>query len=119
MAALVLTMIGDDRPGLVSAVSGVVRAHGASWEQSQMARLGGKFAGILLVDVTDDRVDALTAGLARLLDDAALRARMGAAGRAEAEGLGWRAATEFLVASYEEAVRRHRSRRPPPRHPRG
>lgn len=63
--------------------------------------------------------DALTAGLARLLDDAALRARMGAAGRAEAEGLGWRAATEFLVASYEEAVRRHRSRRPPPRHPRG
>ncbi|MCC5784924.1 glycosyl transferase, partial [Kocuria sp. CCUG 69068] len=51
--------------------------------------------------------------------DAALRARMGAAGRAEAEGLGWRAATEFLVASYEEAVRRHRSRRPPPRHPRG
>ena len=32
-------------------------------------------------------------------------------------GLGWRAATEFLVACYDEAVRRHRSRRPTPRHP--
>ncbi|WP_298585707.1 glycosyltransferase [uncultured Kocuria sp.] len=61
--------------------------------------------------------DALTHGLVRLLDDAGLRARMGAAGRAEAEGLGWRAATEFLVASYHEAVDRHRSRRKPPRHP--
>ena len=60
MAALVLTVIGDDRPGLVSAVSASVSAHGASWEQSQMARLGGKFAGILLVEVPDDRVSALT-----------------------------------------------------------
>ncbi|MFE7631309.1 glycosyltransferase family 4 protein [Kocuria sp. NPDC057446] len=55
--------------------------------------------------------DALTGGLARLLGDAALRARMGAAGRAEAEGLGWRTATEALVAAYEEAADRHRSRR--------
>ena len=88
----------------------------------------GAWAGGIPFAVADGRTgllvppgdaDALTAGLARLLDDAALRARMGAAGRAEAEGLGWRAATEFLVASYEEAVRRHRSRRPAPRHPRG
>ncbi|MFF0990860.1 glycosyltransferase family 4 protein [Kocuria nitroreducens] len=63
--------------------------------------------------------DALTEGLARLLDDAALRGRMGAAGRAEAEGLGWRAATEFLAASYHEAVERHRSRRRRPRRPAG
>lgn len=69
MAALVLTIIGDDRPGLVSAVSGVVRAHGASWEQSQMARLGGKFAGILLVDVPDGHVDALAADLGELREE--------------------------------------------------
>lgn len=61
--------------------------------------------------------DALTGGLARLLDDAALRARMGAAGRADAEGLGWRAATEALVASYQEAVERHRTRRQRSRRP--
>lgn len=55
--------------------------------------------------------EALTDGLARLLDDAALRARMGAAGRADAEGHGWRAATESLVHRYEQAIRRHRGRR--------
>ncbi|MFL6135226.1 MAG: ACT domain-containing protein, partial [Nocardioidaceae bacterium] len=39
MATFVLTVIGDDRPGLVSAVSVPISAHGASWERSQMSRL--------------------------------------------------------------------------------
>lgn len=66
MATLVLTVIGDDRSGLVSALSGVIAEHGGSWERSQMARLAGKFAGIVCVAVPDDRVDALTAALAPL-----------------------------------------------------
>jgi glycine cleavage system regulatory protein len=66
MANLVLTVIGDDRPGLVSAVSGPISAHGASWERSQMSRLGGKFAGIVLVAVADERLDALTTDLKAL-----------------------------------------------------
>ncbi len=59
MATLVLTAIGDDRSGLVSALSGVIADHGGSWERSQMARLAGKFAGIVLVEVPDDRAEAL------------------------------------------------------------
>ena len=47
MATFTLTCIGDDRAGLVSDLSAPIRAHGASWHRSQMARLGGKFAGIL------------------------------------------------------------------------
>jgi glycine cleavage system regulatory protein len=66
MANLVLTVIGDDRPGLVSAVSGPISAHGASWERSQMSRLAGKFAGIVLVAVADERLDALTTDLKAL-----------------------------------------------------
>jgi glycine cleavage system regulatory protein len=66
MANLVLTVIGDDRPGLVSAVSVPISAHGASWERSQMSRLAGKFAGIVLVTVDDERLDALTAELMAL-----------------------------------------------------
>ncbi|MFI7481829.1 glycosyltransferase family 4 protein [Kocuria sp. M1R5S2] len=54
---------------------------------------------------------AFTGALARLLDDPALRARMGATGRADTEGHGWRAATESLVHRYEQAVRVHRGRR--------
>lgn len=53
----------------------------------------------------------LTEHLARLLDDGPLRTRMGEAGRADAEAHGWRSATEALVASYEQAVERHRVRR--------
>jgi glycine cleavage system regulatory protein len=66
MASLVLTILGDDRPGLVSAVSAPISAHGASWERSEMSRLAGKFAGIVVVTVPNDRVDALTAELAAL-----------------------------------------------------
>lgn len=66
MATFICTVVGDDRPGLVSAVSAPILAHGASWERSQMARLGGKFAGIVLVTVPDARLDALTADLTAL-----------------------------------------------------
>jgi glycine cleavage system regulatory protein len=66
MATFTLTCVGDDRPGLVSALSAPISAHGASWERSQMARLAGKFAGVLLVEVADDRADALVADLTAL-----------------------------------------------------
>jgi glycine cleavage system regulatory protein len=66
MATFTLTCIGDDRPGLVSALSAPISAHGASWERSQMARLAGKFAGVLLVEVDNDEADGLVADLARL-----------------------------------------------------
>ena len=71
MTTLVLTVIGDDRSGLVSALSGAIADHGGSWERSQMARLAGKFAGIVVVDVPDDRADALVEAL-RPLDSQGL-----------------------------------------------
>jgi glycine cleavage system regulatory protein len=66
MATFVLTVLGDDRPGLVSALSQPISAHGGSWERSQLSRLEGKFAGIVVVSVGHDRYDALVADLAAL-----------------------------------------------------
>lgn len=63
MARLVLTVIGDDRAGLVKALADVVSSHDGNWEHSQLARLAGKFAGIVVVTVPQDRSDALVAGL--------------------------------------------------------
>ena len=63
MTNLILTVIGEDRPGLVSAVSAPVTARGGSWERSRMARLAGKFVGIVLVNVPDEQLDALIADL--------------------------------------------------------
>jgi len=66
MATLVLTVIGDDQSGLVDALSGVVSRHGGNWDRSHMARLGGKFAGIVVVEIADSRADALIDDLAPL-----------------------------------------------------
>jgi glycine cleavage system regulatory protein len=63
---LVLTVVGDDRAGLVAALADVVTAHGGNWEHSQLAELAGTFAGIVVVSVPDDRVADLTAALGDL-----------------------------------------------------
>jgi glycine cleavage system regulatory protein len=68
MTKLVLTLLGDDRPGLVSAVSRAVADHGGSWLESQLARLAGTFAGIALVDVPAEQVESLRSALAGLSD---------------------------------------------------
>jgi glycine cleavage system regulatory protein len=68
MATFILTVVGDDRPGLVSAVSAPISAHGANWERSRMARLAGKFAGIVLLTVAEERLEALTEELTALRD---------------------------------------------------
>jgi glycine cleavage system regulatory protein len=66
MATLILTIVGDDQPGLVSALSAPIHAHGGSWDRSQMARLAGKFAGVVLVTVGDAVVADLVAELEAL-----------------------------------------------------
>jgi glycine cleavage system regulatory protein len=66
MTDLVLTLIGPDHPGIVDSVSEVVAAHGGNWLESRMAHLAGKFAGVLCVEVPDDRVDELERALGEL-----------------------------------------------------
>ena len=63
MQSLVLTAIGDDRPGLVGALSTLISAQGGNWLESSMAQLAGKFAGILRVDVGEADAPALIAAL--------------------------------------------------------
>ena len=62
-AFLILTAIGKDRPGLVSALSEEIAAHGGNWLESRMARLAGEFAGIVRVSVPAANADALVAAL--------------------------------------------------------
>lgn len=66
MAHLVLTVVGDDRAGLVSALARTIADHGGNWEQSELAELAGAFAGIVLVAVPDDQQRTLTSALSGL-----------------------------------------------------
>jgi glycine cleavage system regulatory protein len=70
--SLVLTLIGDDRPGLVEALANVVTEHGGNWEESRMSRLAGKFAGILQVSVAERQTQDLVRALGEL-ESAGLR----------------------------------------------
>jgi glycine cleavage system regulatory protein len=63
MTTLVLTVVGDDRAGLVAAVAEVIDFHGGNWENSQLAELAGAFAGIIEVSVAPELADALRAAL--------------------------------------------------------
>ena len=64
--SLVLTVIGDDRPGLVDSLSTAVADHGGSWQESYMAHLAGKFAGILRAEVPQEQAASLEATLRQL-----------------------------------------------------
>ena len=71
MVELVLTFVGDDRPGLVSAISEKIAACAGTWLESRSARLAGKFAGVLRVSVPDENAMELRSSL-RLLETAGL-----------------------------------------------
>lgn len=55
----VLTVIGDDKPGLVGSLSQIIANNSGNWLESSMSQLAGKFAGILLVSVADKNADRL------------------------------------------------------------
>lgn len=59
VTTLVLTVIGDDRAGLVSTLADAVAAAEGNWERSHLAELAGKFAGIVLVTAPAERAQAL------------------------------------------------------------
>jgi glycine cleavage system regulatory protein len=64
--SLILTIIGEDEPGLVEAVSRTVAAHNGNWLESRLSHMAGKFAGIARVEVPPDDVKALTDALGKL-----------------------------------------------------
>lgn len=66
MTTFVLTVIGDDRAGLVKALADVVSENGGNWERGQLAELAGKFAGIVVVTVPPERAPALRQALTPL-----------------------------------------------------
>lgn len=66
MTSLVVTLVGPDRPGLISTLSATATAHDANWLESHMANLSGQFAGIVCLQVASDRVAALRGALCEL-----------------------------------------------------
>jgi len=66
---LVVTLSCPDKPGIVENLTDVIVAHGGNWEESRFARLGGEFAGIVMVSVLPDGLDKLTTALNSLANN--------------------------------------------------
>lgn len=63
---LVIGFIGKDEPGLVRLIADTVSRHDGSWLESRMSQLAGRFAGIVVVETSDDKLAALKAALQSL-----------------------------------------------------
>lgn len=65
-ACVVMTVLAPDRTGIVQTLSQTVADQGGNWLESRMARLAGQFAGILKIEISDDKAAALITALEAL-----------------------------------------------------
>lgn len=63
---IVLSLIADDQPGIVQTLAETIAGHGGNWLDSSMSHLGGKFAGIVLLAVSENQEQALENALRSL-----------------------------------------------------
>ena len=90
MSRFVLTVLGDDRAGLVNALADVVTSHDGNWEHSQLTELAGQFAGIVVVSVPADQSDDFVAALRQLKGLLDISAHPGTESDAEQAAADWR-----------------------------
>ena len=63
---VILTAIGDDRPGLTQSLADAIVEAQGNWLESHFATLGGKFIGSVLVELPPDRVSQLEEAAGRM-----------------------------------------------------
>ena len=61
--SLVVTVVGADRPGIVSLMSDRAKGFGANWAGSRMASLAGQFAGMVHFEVPAENAEPLATAL--------------------------------------------------------
>ncbi|MEP5765634.1 MAG: ACT domain-containing protein [Halieaceae bacterium] len=62
----IITFIGDDRPGLVEALSEAISSHDGNWLESRLSQLAGKFAGLISVSLPSESAEGLQQALKNL-----------------------------------------------------
>jgi glycine cleavage system regulatory protein len=77
--AVILTVVGSDRPGLTQAIAEAVAAVGGNWLESHLASLAGKYVGSVLVELPSERVSTLE-GAVQQIDAEGLRVSLVQAG---------------------------------------
>lgn len=63
---LVLSILSDDKPGVVEALAQTIAEYQGNWLESRMSHLAGKFAGILQINLPEEKITPLQHALADL-----------------------------------------------------
>lgn len=66
---MLVTVVGEDKPGIVARLTEVFVKHGANLEESRMSVLGGEFAAIILITLAEGRLEALKQELSKLTSE--------------------------------------------------
>jgi methionyl-tRNA formyltransferase len=99
---LIVTVLGADRPGIVSQLSDKAKRFGASWTNSRMSHLSGEFAGMVQLEVPPENTEGLIAAL-KDLESTGLRVTVAKSdGKANTTGL--RLMTLELVGSDQVGI---------------
>ncbi len=53
---IILSVISNDKPGVIKSISKAVKQNGGNWLESQLSQLAGKFAGVIKVSVADENL---------------------------------------------------------------
>ncbi len=69
LETIVITVYAEDRPGIVRVLSDTALKYNGSWQQSSLSRLCGQFTGIVHIEVTKEKRDALEDALLKLAKD--------------------------------------------------
>lgn len=62
----VLTVISDDKPGIVEKIADIIRQHDGNWLESNLSHLAGKFTGIVEYQVDEAKAAILREALLAL-----------------------------------------------------
>ena len=63
---LVLTIIADDKPGIVETLAATIADQNGNWLESRMSHMAGKFAGILRISIAAENANSLQIRLSEL-----------------------------------------------------
>lgn len=60
---VILTIISQDKPGIIESIARIVAEHEGNWLESRLTQLAGKFAGVVRLQIDQSQQIALTQAL--------------------------------------------------------
>ncbi len=64
----ILSVLSDDRPGVIRQIAELVAKHQGNWLESRLTQLAGKFAGVIRISLAEDKIGNLQSAMQGLAE---------------------------------------------------